>query len=99
MEAKMWIIRKGWEVREILNSFSPPNVNLREGEALFEVPPGFEGIVGDDVRMFEEDGTRKPTQVLVRAGLIPPPPRVVRVPRRVIWARRILGFILRRVIG
>ena len=95
----MWIIREGWRVREILNSYSPPNVGLREGEALFEVPLGFEGVVGDDVRMFLEDGTRKPVPTLVKEGLIPPPPRAPRVPRRIIWARRILGFILRRVIG
>jgi hypothetical protein len=98
----MWIIREGWVVKEVMNSFSPPNVELRDGEALFEVPDAFEGSPGEDVRFFDEDGRRKPFETLLAEGLVEPlplPPRPPRVPRRVKWARRVIGFILKGVLG
>jgi len=95
----MWIIREGWVVREILNSLSRPNVVLGEREALFEVPPGFQGCVGDDVRFFEDSGEYKRVETLVKEGLVEKPPRPPRVPRKVKWARAILAFLGRRVLG
>ena len=98
----MWIIREGWKVKEVINSFSPPNVNLLDGEALFEVPDAFEGSPGEDVRFFDEEGRRKPFEALLAEGLVeplPPSPKPPRVPRRVKWVRVILMWIGRRVFG
>ncbi len=70
MKSSLYIVRDGWKVVEILSSVEKPEVALKPGEALFEAPAEFEGVVGDDVRFFEDSGRRKPNSKLVAEGLV-----------------------------
>jgi hypothetical protein len=70
MKSSLYIVRDGWKVVEILSSVEKPEVALKPGEALFEVPAEFEGVVGDDVRFFEDSGRRKPNSKLVAEDLV-----------------------------